>query len=169
MPLRTDTFDLAGLHLSAGAGRRIDLHVAIVDLLLGGEHYRVDSPVPITLDASRTTGGGYALRIRFEANLTGPCMRCLEAAAPLMTVDAREISQPSEDLDCPYLDGDVLDVQAWAHDALALALPDKLLCRPDCAGLCPVCGADLNRGEPGHEHPREPDARWAKLSEIRFE
>ena len=40
--------------------------------------------------------------------------------------------------------GATLDVSQWAHDAVALALPDKILCRPDCAGLCPVCGRNLN-------------------------
>ena len=96
-------------------------------------------------------------------------VRCLEPAAPLVTVGTREISQPSEELDSPYLDGDVLDVRAWSHDALALAMPAKLLCRPDCAGLCPVCGVDLNSAGPEHHHERQPDPRWAKLSELRFE
>jgi DUF177 domain-containing protein len=63
----------------------------------------------------------------------------------------------------------VLELRRWARDALALALPTKLLCRPDCAGLCPVCGADLNETGPDHTHEREPDPRWAKLSELRLE
>ena len=168
--MRTDAFDLAGLQLSPGGGRRIELQVAIEPLLLGGERYAIQpSLVPATLDVSRTTGGGYALRLWFEATLSGPCMRCLEPAAPVVTVDSREISQPSEELDSPYLDGDLLDVQSWAHDALALAIPAKLLCRPDCAGLCPVCGADLGSAGPGHHHERESDPRWAKLSELRFD
>jgi uncharacterized protein len=170
MPMRTDAFDLAGLKLTSGGGRRLELSVAIDDLVLGGEHYGVEPAlVPATLDVSRTTGGGYALRMRFEATLTGPCMRCLEPARPVVGVDSREISQPSEELESPYLEGDVIDVRAWAHDALALSLPSKLLCRSDCAGLCPVCGADLNRANPGHRHEQSPDPRWAKLSEIRFE
>jgi len=170
MPMRTDVFDLAGLQLSPGGGRRVELHVAIDPLRLGGERYEIQPAlVPATLDVSRTTGGGYALRVWFEAKLAGPCVRCLEPAAPLVTVDSREVSQPSEELDCPYLEGDVLDVQAWAHDALALAMPAKLLCRPDCAGLCPICGADLNTAGPEHRHERQPDPRWAKLSEVRFE
>ena len=50
----------------------------------------------------------------------------------------------------------------WARDAVALELPEQILCRPDCAGLCPVCGKDLNV-EP-HEHlERDPDPRWAAL------
>jgi uncharacterized protein len=46
-------------------------------------------------------------------------------------------------------------------------MPQRLLCRPDCAGLCSVCGESLNDAAPGsHEHPSEPDPRWAKLREL---
>jgi uncharacterized protein len=172
MPLQTDTFDLGALRLTAGEGRRLELAVAIDPFLLGGERYRVEPPlVSARLDISRTTGNGYALRLRFEATLAGPCMRCLEPAAPSYAVDAREVSQPGEtdELDSPYVQRGVLDVRAWARDALALVLPAKLLCRADCAGLCPVCGADLNLAGEDHRHEREPDPRWSKLSELRFD
>lgn len=172
MPLRTDIFDLGGLRLSAGEGRRLELHVAIEPFLLASERYAVEPAViPTRLDISRTTGDGYVLRLRFETTLVGPCMRCLEPAEPLLAVDASEISQPGEadELDSPYVRGGVLDLRAWARDALALAVPTQLLCRPDCAGLCPVCGADLNAAGPEHAHEREPDSRWAKLSELRFD
>jgi uncharacterized protein len=98
-------------------------------------------------------------------------MRCLEPAAPAFQVDALEISQPGqgEELESPYIEDEVLDTAGWARDALALTLPEKLLCRADCAGLCAVCGADLNHAGPEHHHEREPDPRWAKLSELRFE
>jgi len=62
-----------------------------------------------------------------------------------------------------------LDVGAWARDALALALPAAVLCQPDCAGLCPDCGENLNTAGPEHHHDSGPDPRWAKLSELRFE
>lgn len=172
MALRTDSFDLSGLHLGSGEGRRLDLTVAIGPFDFGGEGYAVAPElIPAQLDVSRTTGSGYALRLRFTAGLAGPCMRCLEPAAPSFDVDAREVSQPGEgdELASPYVSDGVLDVQAWARDALALALPAQLLCRPDCAGLCPVCGADLNVEGPDHAHERQPDPRWAKLSELRFE
>ena len=172
MAPRTDTFDLGGLHLGAGEGRRLDLGVAIEPFVLGGERYSVlPELVPTRLDVSRTTGNGYALRLRFQANLTGPCMRCLEEATPAFTVDAREVSQPGEgdELSSPYVKGDELDLGGWARDALALALPAKLLCSSDCAGLCPVCGANLNTAGSDHAHPRDPDPRWEKLSELRFE
>jgi uncharacterized protein len=172
MALRTDTFDLGGLRLTSGEGRRLELHVAIDPFELGGEHYAVEpSLVATRLDISRTTGDGYALRLRFSASLDGPCMRCLEAAAPTFEIDAREVSQPGEgdELDSPYVRHGILDIRAWARDALALALPATVLCRPDCAGLCPQCGVDLNTAGPEHVHETEPDPRWAKLSELRFD
>jgi uncharacterized protein len=170
--LRTDSFDLGALRLTVGEGRRLELGVAIDPYLLAGERYVVmPEVVPVRLDISRTTGDGYALRLRFEAKLTGPCMRCLEPAEPRYAVDGREVSQPgeAEELGSPYARDGVLDLRGWARDALALALPAKLVCRSECAGLCPVCGADLNVAGPDHRHEREPDPRWAKLSELRFD
>jgi DUF177 domain-containing protein len=172
MALRADTFDLGGLHLHAGEGRRLDLNVAVDPFSLGGERYPVEpNPVPVRLDIARTTGTGYALRLRFAATLDGPCMRCLEPARPTFAIDAREVSQPGagEELTSPYVDNDALDLRAWTRDGLALALPQQVLCREECAGLCPVCGVNLNDAEPGHAHEREPDPRWAKLSELRFD
>ena len=171
MSLRADTFDLGALRLTSGEARRLELNVAADDFELGGERYAVEPAlVPARLDVSRTTGAGYALRLRFDATLSGPCMRCLEPAQPVFSVDAREVSQPGEgdELQSPYVENGVIDLRGWARDALALSLPASLLCREDCAGLCPVCGANLNLEGPEHRHERAPDPRWAKLSEIRF-
>ena len=169
MPQRTDTFDLGRLHLASGEGRRLELHTRIDDLVLSGQAYPVaPEPVPVTLDVSRMTGGGWSLRLRFTATTAGPCMRCLEDAEPSFAADAQEVDQPGggDELDSPYVDHDAqLDLRAWAHDALALALPAQIVCRPDCAGLCPTCGANLNH-DPHHVHERAPDPRWAKLREL---
>jgi uncharacterized protein len=165
------SFDLAGLRLSSGEGRRLDLAIPIEPFEYAGERYPVAPPAPAArLDISRTMGQGHALRLRFSAALVGPCMRCLESAAPQFAVDAREISQPgeSDELQSPYVTDGVLDLAAWARDALAVVLPSTLLCRSDCLGLCPVCGVNLNKAGPEHQHDSEPDPRWAKLSEIRF-
>jgi uncharacterized protein len=165
-------FDLGGLRLASGEGRHLDLHVAIEPLELAGERYTIEPPVvAAALDLSRTTGPGYALRLRFDAHLVGPCMRCLESAELAIPVEAREVSQPGggEEMESPYVRDEVLDLSAWARDSLALALPNQVRCRPDCAGLCPVCGADLNLAGPGHDHEREPDPRWARLSDLRLD
>jgi uncharacterized protein len=173
MAIRTDIFDLGGLRLASGEGRRLDLALAIEPFELSSDHYEVaPDEVPVTLDVSRTTGQGYALRLRFNAALDGSCMRCLEPAHAEFSIDAREISQPGAedpDLESPYVTGGVLDLAAWARDALALALPPAILCQPDCAGLCPVCGENLNSAGPEHHHEAEPDPRWAKLRELRLE
>ena len=164
MAARTDIFDLGGLAISPGQGRRLDLSVVVEPFSFGGQEYTVgEREVPIILDLSRMTGGGYSLRLRFDARLEGPCMRCLTAAHPEFHVDAREIDQPGggDEMSSPYVEGEELDLKAWGRDALALALPAQLVCKPDCAGLCPQCGKDLNV-EP-HEHEPEPDPRWAAL------
>jgi uncharacterized protein len=172
MAPRTDSFDLGRLRLTTGEGRRFELEVALDPLQFGGETYAVTpGAVEAILDISRTTHNGYALRLRFGASLQGPCMRCLEPARPEIAVDSREVDQPGEveELRSPYVTDEVLDVHAWARDALALALPAQLLCREECAGLCAICGTDLNTAGAEHAHERAPDPRWAKLGEIRFE
>jgi uncharacterized protein len=172
MAAETHDFDLAGLRLSAGEGRRLKLDVRIAPLMLGSERYTAEpARVPVELDVSRMLGGGYALRLRFTAALTGPCMRCLNAAGPSVDVEAREVDRPGEgeELESPYVSNETLDLAAWARDAFALAAPVKVLCREDCAGLCPVCAADLNEAGSEHHHETAPDSRWAKLRELKLE
>ena len=168
---RIDTFDLGRLQLRSGEGRRFELPLELEGFDFGGQTYAVTpEEVPVTLDVSRMTGGGYSLRLRFQAGIAGPCMRCLAAAAPQLEVDSREVDQPggeSDELNSPYVDDEVLALSAWAHDALALALPAQVLCREDCAGLCPVCGEDLNTSP--HEHEAQADPRWAKLRELKLD
>ena len=97
----------------------------------------------------------------------GPCQRCLEEARVELDGDGREYQahQPEpgaeEEMTTPYLAGDLLDTDRWAQDTLVLAMPLKVLCREDCAGLCPQCGVDLNV-ETCACAVREPDERWAK-------
>jgi uncharacterized protein len=172
MAVRTDILDLERLRLSSGEGRRLDLLVGVEALSYGGQGYEVHPPeTPVRLDVSRTTSGGYALRLRLRATVWGPCARCLEPAAHEATVDVREVDQPGggDELDSPYLQGSDLELGAWVRDALALALPPTMVCEPDCPGLCPACGADLRRAGPAHHHEAPPDPRWAKLRELDLE
>jgi len=102
--------------------------------------------------------------------LHGPCFRCLADTALELPIHAREYQATNpgddEELRSPYVDDDRLDLSSWARDAVALALPDKILCRPDCAGLCPVCGRDLNAEPHSHEEAGS-DPRWAALEALR--
>ncbi|MEA2283526.1 MAG: hypothetical protein QOK21_4133 [Solirubrobacteraceae bacterium] len=172
MPQRTDIFDLGRLGLSSGEGRRLELHTGLGPFHYGGQRYAVEPElIPVRLDVSRTTASGWALRLRFGVGLSGPCMRCLEPAQLSLEVDAREVHQPGggDQLTSPYIDaGEELDLSGWARDALALELPAQLTCREECLGLCGQCGANLNE-DPGHSHEAAPSARWAKLSELKFD
>lgn len=165
--------DLARLSLSHGEGRRLDLPVRLEPLELGGQTYEVaPETVGVRIDASRPSNG-YAFRLRFPLRIEGPCMRCLGGAAMETAVDTREVAQENtedEELRSPYVSEDELDLGRWAHDAAVLAIPAQFLCRPDCAGLCPVCGESLNDADPAdHQHEKAPDPRWAKLKELKLE
>jgi len=169
----TTIIDLARLSLSHGEGVRLDLPLRLEPLELGGQTYVPQGgELQARLGISRPSSG-YAFRLRFPLRVQGPCMRCLEGAAVETEVDAREVDQSDtedEELRSPYVVDDELDLGRWVHDAAVLALPDQILCRPDCAGLCPVCGESLNDANPAlHEHSSARDPRWAKLDELKLD
>jgi uncharacterized protein len=171
MPQRADLIDLQTLQLRPGEGRAMDTEVRLDALELGGQPYPVEGgAVDTRLDISRTLAG-YALRLRFEAPMTGPCMRCIADARHVIAVDAREVDQPgeAEELHSPYLEDGTLDLAAWARDALLLALPVQIVCSEECRGLCPVCGENLNEADPeAHRHEETGDPRWAKLRDLKL-
>ena len=165
------TFDLRTLRIRSGDQARERLEIELEPLVLGGQTYEPQpNAAPADLAVTRASSGA-VLELAFAVTLAGPCFRCLTDAELALSLSLREYeatNPESDDERTEYLDDDRLDLSAWAHDAIALALPDKILCRPDCAGLCPVCGKDLN-AEP-HEHVEERlDPRWAALSELREE
>jgi uncharacterized protein len=172
MAQKTDILDLGRIGLASGEGRHLDLTVGVGDIELAGQTYAADPvAVPVRLDIARFPGG-YSFRLRYSVRLGGPCMRCLEEARHELLIDAREIDQPnggSEELLSPYVDGDELDLQAWARDALVLELPTQIVCSEECKGMCPICGENLNTADSEHHHEAAPDPRWAKLSELRFD
>lgn len=166
----TATVDLDALALRSGEGERLDLPLRPAPPVIGGEELELeDGPVQVRIDVSRTSSG-FALRLRAEALLSGTCARCLGLAGLPVALDAREVDQPStedDELRSPYVADGLLDVGSWVRDALRLALPERLLCRQDCAGLCEICGASLNEvGPEGHRHERPPDPRFAKLRQL---
>lgn len=163
-------FPIRTLRLRPGEEHRETVQLEQAPLTFAGEPYAV---VPASLPAElvvQRAATGDLFRLAFAARLEGPCMRCLAPAVLDVTVEAQEYeasdSAGEDDLRSEYVVEGELDVDAWARDLMALSVPDRILCRPDCAGLCPVCGKDLNL-EP-HEHPDPPaDPRWAALEALR--
>jgi DUF177 domain-containing protein len=164
------SFSLRRLRLRPGEEHRDEQEIALEPIWLGGQRYLpVPEKVKAELVFSRATSGT-VFELRFQTRLHGPCYRCLADAVIDVDVAAREYqatsAEGSDELRTPYVANDQLDLSAWARDALVLELPDKILCRPDCAGLCPVCGRDLNSDPHVHDE-QQLDPRWAALSELR--
>jgi uncharacterized protein len=164
------TLDLRKFRLRSGESLVDEQEVEIAPIELAGQRYLVvPENVPAELTVTRaSTGTVYELR--FHVRLHGPCFRCLGDAVLDEDLYLREYQAESpggvEELTTPYVTETRIDLSAWARDGLVLALPDKILCRPDCAGLCPFCGLDLTSGP--HEHEgEETDPRWAALAELR--
>jgi DUF177 domain-containing protein len=169
------SIDLRRLRLRRGEARREAVELELEPFHLAGQRYEpVPDVVPAEVEIAEASGP-LVFRLRFRTRLSGPCMRCLGHAEVAIEVSAREVHEldgpaqgMSEELRSDYVSEGNLDVSAWARDAIALELPEQILCRPECAGLCPVCGRDLNV-EP-HEHvERDADPRWAALEQLRDE
>jgi uncharacterized protein len=164
------SFDVRNVRLRSGERHRDVREVELGSFELGGQRY---IPVPEKPEAELAitrASSGLVFELDFDTNVLGPCMRCLEDAGLPVHIRAREYQDTNpgdaDELSTPYLVDDRLDLTAWARDAVALELPDRILCTPECAGLCAVCGKNLN-AEP-HEHGEpETDERWAKLAELR--
>jgi len=139
--------------------------VAISPLELSGEVIRID--------------GGYALsaRLVYEGQLE--CSRCL-AAYPFReddtfslvlypskaVADAEELELAKDDLDAVFYDDPVVALAPIAEERVQMALPMKPLCSPECKGLCPGCGKDLNQGPCGSSHEAV-DPRWEALRALK--
>ena len=122
---------------------------------------------------------GYLLEARLAFQATMPCDRCLASVTfdlePKVTlvVERRDEEEGStehelqeDELGIVEVEGEVLETRPLVAEQVLLHLPAKPLCRQDCAGLCPTCGADLNAGPCGCAEG-EGDARWAALAAFK--
>ena len=168
-----ETIDLRALDHAPGSETRLRVRVPAVELRHGGQDSRVEPPEPeVELRIARSLSGVH-LTLRTEVELVGPCFRCLEEARVRLAVESEEFAaegRPAgapfdEDLDSAYVEDLRLDVAGWARDAIAEAVPATILCREDCAGLCPTCGANRNDVDCGCVVV-ETDPRWDALREI---
>jgi uncharacterized protein len=168
----TAQLNLRTLRLRSGEQYRTSETLTLEPFDLGGQRYAA-VPAEVEADVVVTQAiTGTVFELAFAVRLEGPCFRCLEDASLDLQVRAREYQAKdpdgSEELSTVYLHDDRLDLDEWARDAVADMLPTQILCREDCAGLCPECGKNLN-DEP-HEHEQESgDPRWGALADLRGE
>lgn len=171
-PLVLDTRELGR---RPGSQRTVSLDVP-APAELGIEVLGVPEGSPVHLDLRlEAVMEGVLVTGTAEAALEGECARCLEPIEDDVQVDLQELfvyddgGQPEEDtegeLDVSRLEGDLLDLEPVLRDAVVLALPFQPLCRDDCPGLCPECGARL-ADDPEHRHDDPVDPRWAALSGL---
>jgi uncharacterized protein len=164
------TFDLRQAKLRPGEEYRDEQEIALSPFELGRQRYL---PVPENVKAELVINrgtSGTTFELSFSVRLHGPCYRCLEDAVLDLSIHAREYQATSpgesDELRTPYVADKQLRLSDWARDAIAVELPEQILCREDCAGLCAICGENLN--ESPHEHEDEQaDPRWSALEELR--
>ena len=136
---------------------------------LGIEVIGVPPGSPIDLDLRlESVVEGVLVTGTAVVRLQGNCARCLDDITSEEEIDIQELfCYPGKETDDPEalrIEDELIDLEPVLRDAVVLDLPFTPLCRPDCAGLCPQCGANLNRS-PDHSHAEPIDPRWAGLGE----
>jgi uncharacterized protein len=132
----------------------------------------------VTVGAAVTLSGvlesvvdGVLLRGRVEAPARVACVRCLTERDEVIGAEVTELYSKPDGTDDETVEqgyeiiDDAIDLDTLLRDALAAAAPAHPLCRPDCAGLCATCGADLNVA-PCDGHPDQSDPRWSALDGL---
>jgi uncharacterized protein len=109
--------------------------------------------------------GGIQAEGTVRAPWVGICRRCAEAVSGQLEVRVLERFGDDADEDFYPIVDETIDLGPLVRDAIVLELPSAPLCRDDCAGLCPQCGANRNEGDCGCVAPRDP--RWANLDALR--
>jgi uncharacterized protein len=169
--------------LKQPVGHRIDHHVAEgppIDAR-GENAALIDAGITsfeADVRATHTDPGAY-LEGEARATVTGECARCLRSLSSAVEADFAEqyyatihvesgAALAQAPADAKTIGSDfMIDLTDLIREEVILATPVAPLCRPDCQGLCPVCGADLN--ERPHTHEEAADDRWAKLAGFRVE
>lgn len=140
--------------------------------------YRVAAPVELSMDVAKAGGDAFSVTGKVKTRLELTCSRCVEpfdvpvdAAFELRYVPQAENTGEGErelaedDLITAYYREGMLDIGDLLREQFQLALPMKPLCGDDCKGLCPQCGANLNRTECGCA-PAWEDPRLAPLKQL---
>jgi uncharacterized protein len=138
---------------------------------LGSGFAEVPDGASLTLDLRlESVTEGVLVSGTVTAPVTSECGRCLDPVSDELVLDLVELfAYPNSVTDetaghdeVHRLEGDLLDLEPVVHDVVVVGLPMAMLCRPDCAGLCPTCGRRLDDLPAGHQHETL-DPRWAAL------
>lgn len=160
-------FDIREFGHQPGRSKEVVRDVPAPDSF-GNDVIGVPTTSPIHLDL-RLEGVGDGVLVTGAAGvqLRGECARCLTEISADAEIDLQELflfpGIDPDDAEASRVEGDLVDLEPVLRDAAVLDLPFIPLCREDCAGLCPVCGVDLNK-DPEHDHGQATDPRWATLS-----
>lgn len=134
--------------------------------------FPVSKKEPVEIVLSNISDGKARLRGKCSFTFTVPCDRCLkDVEVPLTFSFEREVFAPdkvdAESLedDDNIMDGYQLDVDKLLYNEILMNWPMKVLCKPDCKGICKKCGKDLNEGDCGCD-TFVPDPRMAAIKEI---
>lgn len=139
----------------------VDATVAPDDPALGGLSVTLKGPVRVTGPLVAAGQGTWRWDGHVAGVALGECRRCLRPVeAPFGATVAAVYSTSAEMADDPGVYRLVepvtaIDLSEAVREEVGLAVPTWMLCREDCAGLCPKCGADLNEGPCEHARPRE--------------
>jgi DUF177 domain-containing protein len=162
------TVHVRDLLRTPGGRKHVDLRFTPSDL--GTPVATVDPATPATLVAEiDSVVEGLLVTGRITATIRLSCVRCLTTVDETVQVDVRELfaldPADAEEEGYAVVPVDLLPLDTMIRDALVLALPGAPVCRPDCAGLCPQCGADRNTADCGHGTDVA-DPRWLPLAGL---
>jgi uncharacterized protein len=145
-----------------------------------GQYFLLPQGLFVETDARWLEESLLSVRLSLSASVEGKCARCLAEASLAISDDlmylyylrglelGKDTGLQSDDgympVEVDYW-GRTLDLSDQVWESLLILLPLKLLCREECAGLCPHCGADLNEG-PCSCAPQESDPRFEILREF---
>ncbi|MFM7045812.1 MAG: YceD family protein [Ilumatobacteraceae bacterium] len=150
-----------------GTEKAFDLAVPLEAVgVVDDARFDADAEVSVHLRLESLTDG-VVVDGTIEVPWHGTCRRCLLATGGTWHSEVRELYQRVRtDPDAFDLEGDQFDLAAMVREIVLLDVPSTPLCRPDCAGLCPTCGANRNDEACGcAEAPADP--RWAALDQLR--
>jgi uncharacterized protein len=149
-----------------GTRKPVSVTAPVGELVMAGVRIPADRNVTVDVTIESLTDG-LTVDGMVTAKWEAECRRCLAESGEVLNIPVHELFQVIPIAEDAYeYDGEQLDLAQLARDAILLELPLAPTCRPECAGLCPECGANRNDGDCGHS-TAPTDARWGALDALR--